>query len=57
MRSTTLLKKLLGLKHLVVEGFGTENDALVIHVRPSWRRPTDTDSGKHPLERTAGAVK
>jgi transposase len=39
VRATTLLKKLLGLKHLVVEGFGAENDDLVIHVRPSWHRP------------------
>ena len=39
MRVTTLLRKLLGIKQIVVEGFGAEAGALVIDVRPSWRLP------------------
>ena len=39
MRVTTLLKKLLGIKHLLVTGFEIEDEALVIDVRPSWRKP------------------
>ena len=37
MRMTTLLKKLLGIQHLLVTGFDIEQGALVIEVRPSWR--------------------
>lgn len=39
MRVTTLLKKLLGIEHLLVTGFDIEEGALVIDVRPSWRKP------------------
>ena len=39
MRMTTLLKKLLGIQHVVVTGFDIEDGALVIEVRPSWRTP------------------
>ena len=39
MRMTTLLKKLLGIQHLLVTGFAVEEGALVMEVRPSWRRP------------------
>ncbi len=39
MRMTTLLKKLLGIQHLLVTGFDIEEGALVIEVRPSWRTP------------------
>ena len=39
MRMTTLLKKLLGIQHLLVTGFGLEDGALVIEVRPAWRTP------------------
>jgi len=39
MRVTTLLKKLIGIKHLLVSGFDIEDEALVIDVRPSWRIP------------------
>ena len=39
MRMTTLLKKLLGIQHLLVTGFDIEHGALVIEVRPSWRTP------------------
>lgn len=39
MRVTTLLKKLLGIEHLLVPSFDIEEGALVIDVRPSWRRP------------------
>jgi transposase len=38
VRITSLLKKLLGMKQIVVEGARTEDGALVIAVRPSWRR-------------------
>ena len=39
MRITTLLKTLLGIQHVLVTGFAVEEGALVIEVRPSWRRP------------------
>ena len=39
MRVTTLLKKLLGIEHLLVTGFDSDEGALVIDVRPSWRKP------------------
>ena len=39
MRMTTLLKKLLGIQHLLVTGFDIEDGVLVIEVRPSWRTP------------------
>lgn len=39
MRVTTLLKKLLGIKHLLVTGIEIEDGALIIDVRPSWRKP------------------
>lgn len=39
MRVTTLLKKLLAIKHLIVTGFDIEDESLVIDVRPSWRKP------------------
>ena len=39
MRTTTLLKALLGIQHLRVTGFAIEEGALVIEVRPSWRTP------------------
>ena len=39
MRVTTLLKMLLGIEHLLVTGFDIEEGALVIDVRPSWRKP------------------
>ena len=39
MRVTTLLKKLLGIEHLLVTGFDIEDEALIIDVRPSWRKP------------------
>ena len=39
MRMTTLLKKLLGIQHLLVTGSALEDGALVIEVRPSWRAP------------------
>ncbi len=38
-RLKTLLKKLLGIKDLLVTGFDIEDGALVIDVRPSWRKP------------------
>ena len=38
MRVTTLLKKILGIKSLVVEKFETVNGVLVIHVRPRCRK-------------------
>ena len=39
VRMTTLLKKLLGIQHLLVTGSALEDGALVIEVRPSWRAP------------------
>ena len=36
MRVTTLLKKLLGIKHLVVDDFEIDEGALIIDVRPRW---------------------
>ncbi len=38
MRVTTLLKKLLGIKHLVVDDFDIDGGALIIDVRPRWLR-------------------
>lgn len=38
MRVTTLLKKLIGIKHLVVDDFEVENGGLTLDVRPSFRR-------------------
>ena len=39
MRITTLLKTLLRIQHVLGTGFAVEEGALVIEVRPSWRRP------------------
>ena len=38
MRVTTLLKKLLGIKKLLVTGFEIEGESLILDVRPSWRK-------------------
>jgi len=38
MRVTTLLKKLIGIKHLVVDDFAVEGGELVIDVHPRWQR-------------------
>lgn len=38
MRITTLLKKILGIKKTIVDGFEIVNGLLVIQVRPSWRK-------------------
>jgi len=39
VRVTTLLKRLLGIKNVLVSGFSTDGGALVLDVRPSWRVP------------------
>ena len=39
MRTTTLLKKLLGIQHLVVDDFRLDGLALMVDVHPTWRRP------------------
>ena len=39
VRTTTLLKALLGMQHLRVTGFAVEAGALVIEVCPAWRTP------------------
>lgn len=39
MRVNTLLKKLLGIQHLIVTGFEIREGALIIDVKPSWRKP------------------
>jgi transposase len=46
MRITTLLKKLLGIKQTIVDGFKAVNGVLVIHVRPSWRKRRCSRCGK-----------
>ena len=39
MRGTTVLRQLLGIDNAVVDGFGVEDGALVIHVHPTWQTP------------------
>ena len=39
VRTTTLLKALLGMQHLRVTGFAVEAGAFVIEVCPAWRTP------------------
>jgi transposase len=46
VRVTTLLKKLLGIEHLLVTGFDIEDEALIIDVRPSWRKRRCSCCGK-----------
>ena len=46
MRATTLLKLLLAVKHVLVKGFEIEFGALVLHVRPSWRKPRCSRCGR-----------
>ena len=46
MRITTLLKKLLGIKQTIVEGFEIVNGVLVIKVRPTWRKRRCSRCGK-----------
>lgn len=46
MRVTTLLKKLLGIEHLLVTGFEIKDGGLIIDVRPSWRKPRCSGCGK-----------
>lgn len=46
MRVTTLLKKLLGIQSLVVVGLLIEDGALVIDVRPSWRKGRCSGCGR-----------
>jgi transposase len=45
MRVTTLLKRLLGIKQVVVKGFGAFFGALVLDVEPSWRVPRCSQCG------------
>ena len=47
MRMTTLPKKLLAIKHLVVDDFEVENGALVIDVHPRWKKPRCSHCGRH----------
>ena len=46
MRITTLLRKLLGIKHTIVNGIGIDGGALIIQVRPRWRKPRCSGCGK-----------
>lgn len=46
VRITSLLKKLLGMKHIVVLGARIEENALLIAVRPSWRRARCSRCGR-----------
>ena len=39
MRITTLLKKLFAIKGMLVIGFKLEDGALIVEVRPTWRKP------------------
>jgi transposase len=39
VRVNTLLKRLLGIKQVLVDGFSADGGALVLDVRPSWRLP------------------
>ncbi len=39
MRITTLLKKLLGIKRVVVDDFEIEDGELILWARPRWRKP------------------
>jgi transposase len=43
---TSLLKKLLGIKHLLVVAVGVLGDALAIDVRPNWRQPRCSGCGR-----------
>ena len=46
MRITTLLKKLIGIKQIMVEGFEIMFGALYIQVLPTWRKPRCSGCGK-----------
>lgn len=46
MRGTSVLRQLLGINQLVVEGFGALDGALLIDVRPSWRIPRCSRCGR-----------
>ncbi len=39
MRATTLLKKLICVSKLIVETFAIVETAVIVHVRPSWKKP------------------
>lgn len=39
MRFTTVIRELLGMKQLVVEGVALEDEGFVIRVKPRWQRP------------------
>lgn len=47
MRVTTLLKKLLGIKHLVVDDFKIEYGDLILMVRPRWKKCRCGHCGRH----------
>jgi len=46
VRMTSVLRKLLGIKHLVVLGARAEHGDLVVDVRPSWRVPRCSCCGR-----------
>ena len=46
MRITSLLKALLGIKHVVVQGVQVDRGALLIEVRPTWRIPRCSGCGR-----------
>ena len=46
MRVTSLLKRLLGIEHLIVTGVEIRGGALIIDVKPSWRKPRCWCCGK-----------
>ena len=45
MRVTTLLKKVLAIKHVVVKDVEDEPGGLVLDVKPSWRKPRCSGCG------------
>lgn len=43
MRAISVLRRLVAVERTVVTGFVEENGALLIHVKPTWRRPRCSD--------------
>ncbi|MFQ5691380.1 MAG: ISL3 family transposase [Gemmatimonadota bacterium] len=46
MPVTTVVRRILGVTGLVVDGFAFEEDGLIVAVRPRWRRPRCGECGK-----------
>ena len=52
MRVTTLLKKVLAIRHVVVKGVEDEPGAPVLDVKPSWRKPRCSGCGAPSVQAT-----